>query len=132
MENTKLKRTYEDLFDQFLETTDFRLIKYGEDEWGLEDLSGANLGNIEQDRFRVAMHLIDRMDIYIESYYICDIQDLLEEAGHNDIEYDNWAELIEKARPLLGKEYQGELDILDAIFSHAEEIDLNKCYFKNN
>lgn len=43
---SKKKNGRECLFDQFLETINFRLVKYPSG-WGLIDKQGADLGNIE-------------------------------------------------------------------------------------
>lgn len=55
------------LFDSFLDLTEFSLIKY-EDGFGLEDHQGANLGDIEDDRFETAEQIFERMSIYIDDY----------------------------------------------------------------
>ena len=44
-----MKNKYEKLFDEFISITDFRLVKYM-DGFGLIDLQGADLGEIESDR----------------------------------------------------------------------------------
>ena len=44
------KNRWEELFDELLDLIEFRLIKYP-DGWGLVDRQGANLGDIESDRF---------------------------------------------------------------------------------
>ena len=90
----QIKNKWEKLFDEFLDLTEFRLIKHkGNDVecdpwiWSIVDLQGANLGNIEGDRFSDAQGILDRMDIYINDYFIQDIEDLLEEKGI-DITWD--------------------------------------------
>lgn len=123
-----MKNKYEELFDSFLSITDFRLVKYP-DGFGLMDLQGADLGEIESDRFKTAADIFDRMDIYIDDYFITDIDELLDE---KDIEVtcDNTCELyLEHAKPLL-PEYNFDFDILDMICYHADEIDLNNCNYQ--
>lgn len=63
----KNQNKYEKLFDSFLELTEFSLIKY-EDGFGLEDRQGANIGDIEDDRFETAEQIFERMSIYIDDY----------------------------------------------------------------
>lgn len=123
-----MKNKYEELFDSFLSITDFRLVKYL-DGFGLMDLQGANFGEIESDRFKTAADIFDRMDIYINDYFINDIDELLDE---KDIEvtWDNTCELyLKHAKPLL-PEYNFDFDILDMICYHADEIDLNNCNYE--
>ena len=74
----KKKNKYEELFDAWMDITEFRLLKYG-NKFGVEDLQGADLGDIQSDRFATAMEIIDRMDVYINDYLICDIDDALDE-----------------------------------------------------
>ena len=123
-----MKNKYEELFDSFLSITDFRLVKYL-DGFGLIDLQGVNLGEIESDRFKTAEDIFDRMDIYIKDYFITDINELLDE---KDIEvtWDNTCELyLKHAKPLLPG-YNFDFDILDMICYHADEIDLNNCNYE--
>ena len=63
-----MKNTYEKLFDEFLDLTEFRLLKHKDGTFSLEDQQCANLGDIEDDRFTSASEILDRMDIYIQDY----------------------------------------------------------------
>ncbi len=123
-----MKNKYEDLFDQFICVTDFELIKY-KDGFGVYDLQGANLGDIEQDRFKNAEEIFERMDVYINDSFLNDIDELLDE---KDIEV-TWdqtcEEYLKHARKLL-PEYHFDFDILDMICYHADEINLNNCKYR--
>ena len=124
----KNKNRYEELFDGFLDSTDFELVKYTEG-FGLCDLQGANLGDIESDRFDTATEIFDRMGTYINDYYITDIDELL---ADQDIEvtWDNTYEAyIEHAKPLLPL-YTFDFNVLDMICYHASEINLENCEYK--
>ena len=55
---------YEKLFDDFLDLTEFTLVKYP-DGFGLKDRQGGNLGDIESDRFMNASQIADGMERYI-------------------------------------------------------------------
>ena len=68
---------WESLFEDFLDVTEFKLIKHT-DGWGLYDRQGGNLGDIEDDRFDNASDIIDRMDVYIVDYFYHDLEDELE------------------------------------------------------
>ena len=132
----QIKNKWEKLFDEFLDLTEFRLIKHkGNDVeydpwiWSIVDLQGANLGNIEGDRFSDAQGILDRMDIYINDYCIQDIEDLLEEKGI-DITWDyDYQDYIDNSRVLLPQAFW-EFEVLDMICNHYSEIDLNNCYYE--
>ena len=122
-----MKNKYEELFDSFLSITDFRLVKYL-DGFGLMDLQGANFGEIESDRFKTAEDIFDRMDIYIHDYIIEDIQECLEEAGY-DYYTGNYQGLIDYCRRKL-PESKWDLDVLDMIVNHPDEINLENCNYE--
>ncbi len=121
------KGTFETLFDDFLNTIEFQLVKYS-DGWGVEDQQGANLGDIEQDRFEDAAAIIDRLDIYIRDYFVSDLEE-----GLGEEQYDDWSLLLEAANKKLSSDdlnqYRFELKILDMICNHLGEINLEECCF---
>ena len=73
---------WEGLFDEFLDVIEFRLVRYPTG-WGVVDCQGANLGDIERDRFENAKSLIDRLDVYIQDYFIADIAEDAECNSYN-------------------------------------------------
>ena len=118
-----MKNTYEELFDEFLALTEFRLLKHKDGTFSLEDRQCANLGDIEDDRFETASEVLDRMDIYIQDYLIRDIEEALDEKS---IEIDcAWGE-YGQYRDLI-PDYKFDFDLLDMIINHPNEIDLNNC-----
>ena len=132
----QIKNKWEKLFDEFLDLTEFRLIKHkGNDAkydpwiWSIVDLQGANLGNIEGDRFSDAQGILDRMDIYINDYFIQDIEDLLEEKGIEITWDDDYQDYIDNSIILLPEAFW-EFEVLDMICNHYSEIDLNNCYYE--
>ena len=131
------KNKYEKLFDEFLDFTEFRLVRHQNDydeytdeygHWSLIDSQGANLGNIECDRFKSAAEILDRMDIYIYDYIVEDIQDCLDEAGY-DYYTGNYQGLIEYCRNKIS-ENKWDLDVLDMICNHFDEISLENCTYE--
>ena len=118
-----MKNTYEELFDAFLNITEFRLLKHNDGTFSLKDRQCANLGDIEDDRFTSASEILDRMDIYIQDYLITDIEDALNEESIT-IDCD-WTE-YEKYRDLI-PDYEFDFDLLDMIVNHSNEVDLNNC-----
>lgn len=118
-----MKNTYEKLFDEFLDLTEFLLLKHKDGTFSLEDLQRANLGDIEDDRFETASEVLDRMDTYIQDYLIVDIEVALDEES---IEIDcDWKE-YGKYRDLI-PDYRFDFDLLDMIVNHSNEVDLNNC-----
>ena len=118
-----MQNTYEKLFNEFLDLTEFRLLKHKDGTFSLEDRQCANLGDIEDDRFASASEILDRMDIYIQDYLIRDIEDALDEKS---IEIDCvWGE-YGKYRDLI-PDYRFDFDLLDMIVNHSNEVDLNNC-----
>ena len=118
-----MENTYEKLFDEFLNITEFRLLKHKDGTFSLEDQQCANLGDIEDDRFETASEVLDRMDVYIQDYLVADIEDALDEES---IAIDcDWKE-YGKYRDLI-PDYRFDFDLLDMIVNHSNEVDLNNC-----
>lgn len=143
-------KNYTELFEEFLDLIEFTLVKHkGNDEeydpfrWSLIDRQGANIGDIESDRFADAEGIIDRLDIYINDYIYRDLEDELDDY---DIELDlheipdgaqEWLELINneefrKVRRNLRyiEEHKWDFDVLDMIAYHTNEINLEECYYE--
>ena len=118
-----MQNTYEKLFNEFLDLTEFRLLKHKDGTFSLEDQQCANLGDIEDDRFASASEILDRMDIYIQDYLIRDIEDALDEKS---IEIDCVWKEYGKYRDLI-PDYRFDFDLLDMIVNHSNEVDLNNC-----
>ena len=120
-----MKNSYEELFDEFLNIAEFRLLKHKDGTFSLEDLQCANLGDIENDRFTSAAQILDRMDVYIQDYLIADIEDALDEKS---IEIDcDWEEYGQYRKDL--PNYKFDFDLLDMIVNHYLEVDLNNCEY---
>ena len=133
----KHQNKYEKLFDEFLDLTEFILVKYQNDynkytneysHCSLIDLQGANLGHIQGDRFNNAAEILDRMDIYIHDYLVEAIEDCLAEAGY-DFYTGNYQGLVEYCRNKL-PENKWDLDVLDMIVNHPHEINLENCNYE--
>lgn len=137
MKNTKINK-WENLFDEFLDLIEFKLVKYpnnynkDSDEygyWGLIDIQGGNIGNIEGDRFNNAKEIFDRMYIYIDDYIINSIIEHAQELNI-PISFEDSSEQILKYRNEFPKDNQWDLDILDMICNHSENINLKNCMYK--
>lgn len=131
----KQQNKWEKLFDEFLELTEFTLIKhkpndyeYDPARWSLKDKQGANLGDIEYDRFVNAEGILDRMEIYIEDYIATPIEEELAGKGINTEELYSLEDMLvcQKVLP----DSQWDFDVLDMICYHADEINLENCTYE--
>ena len=145
----KEQNRWEQLFEQFLDLTDFTLIKYKTTDeeynpwrWGLYDKQGANLGDIQGDRFTCVEDIFDRMDTYITDYFYADLEDELD-AYKVDLEdreipwsAERWlvlrddVEFVEKNKEYFDS-HAWEFDVLDMIVNHFEEINLENVYYES-
>ena len=69
-------------FSDFISSMDFTVVKVG-DKYALRDET--NYGDIHSDSFDDASAMTDRLDIYINDFYITDIAEQMEAAGLGDI-----------------------------------------------
>lgn len=94
MEANVQQNEWEGLFESFLDLTEFSL-EYHKDtrEWGLYDRQGANLGDIQSDRFEHAGQIFDRMGVYINDYIF---EDLKEEAEAYHVELPSQEYMMNK------------------------------------
>jgi len=118
--------TWENLFVQMIDLMEFSLDKY-EDGYGLIDLQGGYFGDIGEDRFENAIGVIDRLDTYIGDYIIEDLEDGLRDRGV-EVKYKDCEELLELSRKHIGGEYDFDIDLLDMLLNHPDDIDIEKVY----
>lgn len=86
--------------DDFIDSMDFEIrVEYNPDEeknmLRLHDLQGANLGGIEEEWFADFEEVVDRMDVYIDDYFIRPVE---EEFGD---EIEDWNVLSELYNQLI-------------------------------
>lgn len=128
VKTTQEQNKWETLFDQFLDLTEFGLRK-DKDGWWVEDHQAANLGDIESDRFDTAEQIFERMSMYIEGYIDEDLRGVwVYELEHNPSEIPSTLEGWLDHREEL-KEYSFELDLIDMICNHYDEINLENCTY---
>ena len=132
---------WESLFEDFLELTEFALIKYT-DGWGLYDRQGANLGDIESDRLKDALDIFDRMDVYIIDYIYHDLEEELEaygvdmegrevpEGAQDWLDLRNDKEFCEKYSEYMNN-HAFDFNVLDMIVNHASEINLENVNYES-
>ena len=126
----KQQNKWEKLFDEFLDLTEFTLVKH-QNDWSLIDNQGANLGNIQSDRFNNADKILERMTVYIHDYIIEDIEDLAEENNIDISDWDGWGwDYLLSYRDKFPQDCQYEFDLLDMICYHFEEINLENCTYE--
>lgn len=135
----KKQNKWEELFEQYMDFTDFTLIKYS-DGWGIYDRQRSNFGDIESDRFDSAADIFDRMDIYITNYFFVDLENELEDyevdmegrdipwEAYTWLELRNDIEFYNKNKQYFD-DHSFDFDVLDMIANHANEIDLENIHY---
>lgn len=118
---------YEELFNEVLDIIDFELIKY-KNGWVLTDKQLADLGDIESERFDNVVKLVDRLEMYIEDYFVEEIRIEVEELAEM-----TWKEIIDTAPNKLNQQqseaYKFNLLVLDMICNHKDEIEFENCRY---
>ena len=118
---------YEELFNEVLDIIDFELIKY-KNGWVLIDKQLADLGDIESERFDNVVKLVDRLEMYIEDYFVEEIRIEVEELAEM-----TWKEIIDTAPNELNQQqseaYKFNLLVLDMICNHKDEIEFENCRY---
>lgn len=157
----KQQNKWEILFQEWLDLTEFSLVKHNiptlvlngrdvdgnligethEGIWSIYDRQGANLGNINEDRFDNAGQIIDRMDIYINDYIYRDLEEELDayqvDLEDNELPWgaNEWLaltnnkEFYEKNKDYFDN-HQWEFNVLDMIANHFDEINLENIYYE--
>ena len=132
-------KDYTTVFREFLDLIEMELVRY-EDGFGVIDLQGANLGDIESDRFQNASELIDRLNLYINDYYITDLEEEYTEyfdtpdgvSPYHTAE--DWCEMFKliafkgSAAEKFISEHLHEFQVLDMILNHADEVSLDDVF----
>ncbi len=128
-----------EIFKEMLDVIEFKLEK-ADDSYCLTDLQGANLAGIESDRFKTAAEIIERLDVYINDYYLSDLEDEAENYGLLDSvmalgslgeSVKPWLDLAEKFKgdPEVDQfinNHKHEFDVLDMIANHVSEVKLEE------
>lgn len=124
------------VFAGFITSMDFTVVKVG-DEYSLRD--DANLGNIHSDRFDSAMAMTDRLDVYIEDYYIYDTLSLIKSNGLEDILTDDSPSLLQICEDVNAasgdervqkffNEYRSTMEIIDLIVNRIDDVDISIAF----
>lgn len=137
---TEEQKNWTDVFENFLDLIEFDLIKTkdedGKDAYALVDRQGGNLGDIESERFKNAWEIFERLEAYILDYLVTPIEENLLEVGvecpwrFSDIIKLIRSEEFKNEHPDLWKGYNedsSDIDMLDMIANHPEEIELDKA-----
>ena len=117
---------YNKLTRELLDLIEFELVKY-EDGYGLVDLQGANLGNIEGDRFDNAESLFDRIEIYLDDYIVRS----LEERFDTDL-YGDYEGGLACIKSHFDVQNDWDIQVIDMVVNHANEVNLSKCINNND
>ena len=89
----------------------------------LIDLQGANLGNIESEKYsndkQGVNSIIDRLDTYYQDYIFTGIEEVLEEEYGIDTENMNWKDLYNK---VIEMKLNYGMDVMPYIFGEKELV----------
>ena len=112
---------------KILESIEFDYVINSDNTLSLQDQLGANLGNIESDKFLIdatlAPLVIDRIEIYINDYYVSDIVETLNSCHETASITDSYEELLVKMQKYLDK-FKGSIEFIEA-FVNAEHCDIS-------
>ena len=107
-----------------LESVEFDYVINNDNTLSLVDLLGANLGNIESDSFTInndlATLVIDRLEIYINDYYIADIVETLNTCNETASSTDSYEIILDKMNKHPDK-FASIINLMEAI--------INPCLF---
>lgn len=123
-------KDYNKIFRDWLDLTEFELVKHG-NRYGLRDLQGGNLGDIESERFTEARCILDGMDPYIEDYlvepiYCCVCPD---NEAYPDGDWDRFVDIARQyAREFDIHDSDYDIEMLDMICNHFEEVNIDEVY----
>ena len=105
-------------FEQLIESVEFRVIQQDNGRYRLEDMQGANLGDIEQEEFNSKAAVIDRMEVYWHDYYASILEEDLEIYNYKD-----YGDLCEQAKEKM-KTLQLDYDSLRDYICVIEALEL--------
>lgn len=136
----KQQNKWETLFDEWLDLTEFTLVRHQNDynritdeygHWSLTDNQGGNVGNIEGDRFTSAMQILERMDSYIEDYIVEPLEKIANIEGIDIYDWENygWDDLL-SYRDEFPEDCQWDFDVIDMMCNHFDEINLENCFYE--
>jgi hypothetical protein len=118
-----------DLFESILDIEEFVMVRYQDGTWGLQDRQGANLGDIESERFENMAQVLDRMEIYHIDYFEESVMEYFDIHTHN-----GYVDLVRQCRKQILEDdgyddySQEDLDILEFI-GLAPELEICKKPF---
>ena len=120
MEKKLDKKEMFDLFNDFLKFMEFGL-KYNQQtkKISLVDLQEGNYNQIEEDEFTSLSDIIERLDIYIDDYFV---KDLCNELDIKEDSFKNCEELIVIAKKIDYERTKFDIEILEMI--------INGCNYK--
>ena len=126
----KQQNKWEKLFDEFLDLTEFTLVKH-QNDWSVIDNQGGNVGDIEGDRFKTVSEILIRMTCYIDDYIITPLEEIavLNEIDVSDWDYWGWDYLL-LYRNKFPQDSQWDFDVLEMVCYHDEEINLENCTYE--
>lgn len=125
----KQQNKWEKLFDEFLELTEFTLVRH-QNDWSLIDHRD-DTSDIEEYRFKNTMEIFLRLDGHTDYYIIGAIEDVASSKGIDISDWENWGwDYLLTYRDKFPQNYQWHFDVIDMICCHDEEINLENCTYE--
>ncbi len=128
---------YTKVFEEALGSLEMDLVKHL-DGFGLQDAQGANLANIEAERFDDASEITDRlMGSYINDYYFNDLEDEAEQDVSDFISEncpstaEEWVQFMDD-HPSFLSNHTFEYNVMNMLAHHEDEVDLDAIVERNN
>lgn len=129
LELVEVSADYTQIFIDMVEAMNFTVHK-DENGYYFVDERGENLGDIESDRFKNAVSMIGRLDVYLNESYFND----LEEAAEEDFAYgaelalsdnapvtaEDWVKFMDKHEDFK-EHYKHEYDVMNML-AHPDEV----------
>lgn len=125
----KKQNKWEEMFDQFLDLIELKLVKTKNGYFHLESYTNTNWGNIETEEFDNAGCILDSVSNYVDDYIV---NSIIEHAEELDIPicYNDTNLYILEYRNKFPDENQWDFDIIDMICNHTQEINLENCTYE--
>lgn len=120
MEKNLDKKEMFDLFNNFLKCMEFGLMYNQQTKRiSLVDLQGGNYSQIEKEEFTSLSDIIDRLEVYIDDYFV---KDLCNELNIKEDSFKDYKELVVIAEKIDYERAKFDIEILQMI--------INGCNYK--
>ena len=127
----KQQNKWEKLFDEFLDLTEFTLVRH-QNDWSLIDHRD-DTSDIEECRFKNAMEILCRLDGHTDAYVTDHIENVAQKKGIDISDWENWGwDYLLSYRDKFPQDCQWDFDVLEMVCYHDEEINLENCTYEED